>query len=96
MHRFRFAWDGRKEAENRRKHGVSFRRAQKAFLDPCRVVAPDLDHSEAEPRFFCIGRAGEGILTVRFTVRGEIIRLIGAGYWRKGKRVYEEANQIHR
>ncbi len=33
-----------------------------------------------------------GILTVRFTYRGETIRILGAGYWRKGKRIYEEKN----
>jgi hypothetical protein len=30
------------------------------------------------------------ILTVRFTMRLEQIRIIGAGYWRKGKKVYYE------
>lgn len=90
-----FEWDARKEANNIRKHGVSFYAAQEAFLDPCRVLAADLDHSGLEERFFCIGRAGGGILTVRFTMRGVAIRIIGAGYWRRGKRVYEEANHLH-
>ena len=34
-------------------------------------------------------------MTVRFTYRASTIRIIGAGYWRKGKRVYERENQIH-
>jgi hypothetical protein len=25
-----------------------------------------------------------------------VIRIFGAGYWRKGKRIYERENQIHR
>lgn len=29
---------------------------------------------------------------LRFTYRGETIRIIGAGYWRKGKKIYEEKN----
>jgi hypothetical protein len=33
---------------------------------------------------------------VRFTYRSDVIRIIGAGYWRKGKRIYEQENQIHR
>lgn len=37
-----------------------------------------------------------GILTVRFTYRGSVIRIFGAGYWRKGKAIYEHENQIHR
>ena len=41
------------------------------------------------------GFDGRGLLTVRYTVRSGVIRVIGAGYWRKGKKLYEEANQIH-
>ena len=42
--------------------------------------------------FSALAGAGGGILTVRFTYRGETIRIIGAGYWRKGKKIYEEKN----
>jgi len=90
-----FDWDDRKAAENKRKHGVTFTEAQEAFLDPKRVVARDLKHSQSEPRYFCIGRVGEGIMTVRFTYRAHTIRIIGAGYWRQGRKVYEKENQIH-
>lgn len=90
-----FEWDSDKDAENRRKHGVSFTLAQQAFLDPKRVIARDLAHSESEQRFYCFGSIDEGILTVRFTYRNAVIRIIGAGYWRKGKRIYEQENQVH-
>ncbi len=91
-----FEWDERKNTANKRKHGVSFYEAQFAFLDANRVVAKDLDHSEDEQRFYCFGknRGGTGILTVRFTYRAGRIRIIGAGYWRKGKKLYEQANSI--
>ena len=95
MARVRFEWDDRKAAENERKHGISFAMAQRAFLDPQRVIARDLKHSEDEKRYYCIGRVGEGVVTVRFTFRGRIIRIIGAGYWRQGKKLYEKQNQIH-
>ncbi len=95
MARVTFEWDERKAAENERKHGVSFALAQQAFLDPKRVIARDLKHSEAEKRHYCIGRVGEGVVTVRFTFRGRTIRIIGAGYWRQGRKLYEEQNQIH-
>ncbi len=75
-----FEWDVRKEEQNCRKHGVNFALAQEAFFDPRRVVARDRKHSGAEERFYCIGRAGGGVLTVRFTMRGDTIRIIGAGY----------------
>ena len=91
-----FEWDLDKDAENQQKPGVSFSLAQEAFLDPKRVIARDLAHSESEERFYCFGSVGGGILTVRFTYRKYVIRIIGAGYWRKGKRVYGQENQIHR
>lgn len=91
-----FEWDFDKDAENQRKHGVSFCLAQEAFLDPDRVIARDLVHSKSEERFCCFGLVGGGVLTVRFTYRKDVIRIIGAGYWRKGKRIYEQENQIQR
>lgn len=89
-----FEWDLDKDVENQKKHGVSFGLAQEAFLDPRRVIARDLVHSQSEERFYCFGSVGEGVLTVRFTYRNNVIRIIGAGYWRKGKRIYEQENQI--
>jgi len=75
---------------NRAKHGVSFSVAQHVFFDPRRVIAEDLSHSMAEPRYFCFGEVGGGIMPVRFTWRGGRIRIFGAGYWRKGKTIYEQ------
>lgn len=77
------------------KHGVDFSQSQKAFLDPLRVITIDERHSVAEPRWFCVGFDGKGILTVRFVLRGDVIRIIGAGYWRKGKKIYEKKNSLH-
>ena len=65
-----------------------------AFLDPHRIIAQDINHSSEEDRFYCIGRVGDGIMTVRFTHRGNVIRIYGAGYWRKGRKIYEEQNKI--
>ena len=90
-----FEWDERKNAANRRKHGVSFQEAQEAFLDPRRLLARDLSHGGTEERLYCIGRVAYGVLTVRFTMRGERIRIIGAGYWRKGRKAYAQAKQVH-
>jgi hypothetical protein len=42
-----------------------------------------------------MGEVGGGILTVRFTHRHNVIRIIGAGYWRKGKSIYEKENRLH-
>ena len=92
----RFEWNQKKDLENQRKHGVSFYEAQYAFADPHRVIAQDLSHSEKEKRFFCFGKVGGGVLTVRFTYRGGVIRIFGAGYWRKGKAIYERENKVPR
>ena len=89
-----FEWDSKKDYENKIKYGVSFRLAQYAFSDSYRVIAQDLDHSHQESRFYCFGKVAKGILTVRFTYRKDIIRIIGAGYWRKGRRVYETQNKV--
>ena len=96
MTKARFEWDAAKDRENRLKHGVSFTMAQFAFADPRRVIALDTSHSTNEERYFCFGEMGGGILTVRFTYRSNVIRIFGAGYWRKGKRIYERENQVHR
>jgi uncharacterized DUF497 family protein len=87
---FTFEWDELKNVENQQKHHVSFEEAQWAFTDPQRVIIEDLAHSDREQRYFCLGKVADGILTVRFTYRENIIRIFGAGYWRKGKRRYEE------
>ena len=88
-----FEWDSQKNELNHAKHGVSFYQAQSAFLDPKRVIAEDVEHSHNEKRYYCFGKVGEGIMTVRFTYRTNQIRIIGAGYWRKGKTIYERENE---
>jgi uncharacterized DUF497 family protein len=96
MAKARFEWDPDKDQENQEKHGVAFAMAQLAFADSRRVIAEDLSHSSTEKRYYCFGEVGSGILTVRFTYRREVIRIYGAGYWRKGKRIYERENSVHR
>jgi uncharacterized DUF497 family protein len=87
--------NSKKDQENQRKHGVAFAKAQFAFADPRRVIAEDLSHSSSETRYYCFGRVEGGVLTVRFTYRDDIVRIFGAGYWRRGKAIYERENQIH-
>jgi len=95
MHSDNFEWDDEKDALNIAKHGVSFDVATLAFFDPKRLVARDLQHSGTEERFFCWGLVKDSVMTVRFTWRGEAIRIFGAGYWRKGKVAYERENPLH-
>jgi len=90
-----FEWDENKDKINQKKHGVSFAFAQLAFLDNKRIILEDLEHSVDEKRYYCLGKISDGILTVRFTYRSNKIRIFGAGYWRKGKKIYEKENKIH-
>lgn len=90
MSKEHFDWNQKKDLANQEKHGVSFSEAQHAFADPHKVIAEDLSHSHEEKRYFCFGRVGGGVMTVRFTYRSGVIRIFGAGYWRKGKKAYEQ------
>ena len=94
-YRMQFEWSEEKHKSNQEKHGVSFYDDQYVFADPNRIVAKDLKHSQHEKRYYCFGKVHDEIITVRFTYRGDKIRIFGAGYWRKGKKAYEQKNKIH-
>ena len=89
-----YIWDPEKEYININKHGIDFRTAEEVFKDPKRRIFADSKHSKNEFRLFCVGKVREKVITVRFTYRGDKIRIIGAGYWRKGVRIYEEKEII--
>lgn len=86
----RFVWDAEKEQLNVEKHGIDFQEASRVFMDPRRRIYVDSRHSLKEPRYFCIGKVGARILTVRFVYRHEKIRIFGAGSWRKGRSYYDQ------
>ncbi len=88
-----FEWDKKKNIENFLKHKFTFEYAKNVFFDPDRIIIEDIEHSEDEDRFYCIGKIDEDILTVRFTYRGNKIRIIGAGNWRKERKLYEKENK---
>jgi len=74
-----FERDSRKAESNQRKHKVSFDEAQSVFGDPYELMIPDPDHSGDEERSISIGESNAGrILTVVYTQRENIIRLISA------------------
>jgi uncharacterized protein len=59
---FQFEWDEAKASSNARKHGVSFERAATVFYDPRILTIPDVEHSNAEDRWFSLGMASDGVL----------------------------------
>ena len=81
MKDLRFEWDPKKNATNRRKHGVSFEDAQTAFADEFGLIIDDPDHSEDEARFVLLGiSASLRLLVVCHCYRasGDVIRIISA------------------
>lgn len=89
-----FEWDEQKNVENILKHKISFFEAQNTFLDPHRIIYKDVDHSTPkETRYYCLGKIGMKVCTVRFTYRHKKIRIFGAGYWRKERSIYEKTHQ---
>jgi uncharacterized DUF497 family protein len=59
---FQFEWDEVKANANLRKHGVSFDLASTIFNDGRLLAVADLEHSEAEERWFSVGSASNGVL----------------------------------
>jgi len=59
---FQFEWDDAKAEANARKHGVTFELASTVFFDPNLLTVADLEHSEAEERWFSVGLATNGVL----------------------------------
>lgn len=81
MKDLRFEWDPKKNATNRRKHGISFEEAQTAFSDDFGVIIDDPEHSEDEARFVLLGiSASLHLLVVCHCYRasGDVIRIISA------------------
>ena len=59
-----FEWDPAKDEANRRKHGVSFREALSAFMDPLSITVPDPDHPLRRRDSFLLGENRKGQLLV--------------------------------
>ena len=86
-----FEWDADKESENVRKHGFTFAEAVEAFLDPFGFALRDDKHSGTESRHYWVGKLQSGVVvTVRYTRRGDRVRIFGCANWRNFRRLYDE------
>ena len=47
-----FEWDEKKNAINKKKHGISFEMAVRVFLDEKRVEKLDIEHSTLEEEYY--------------------------------------------
>jgi hypothetical protein len=81
MNEMRFAWDGAKAEENRRKHGISFEEAATIFADENARMKHDPDHSQEEDRFLLLGFSAKLRLLIvchAYRENDEVIRIISA------------------
>lgn len=87
----KFERDEEKNLANIEKHGVLVEEAMRAFPDPKRKIRLNKKHAANELRYYCLGKVAGRVLTVRFLIRDGRIGIIGAGYWREGRRIYEKS-----
>lgn len=71
-----FEWDTAKADSNLAKHGVDFPAAVDVFEDPRLLVI--VDERYEEPRYRCIGAVNGVVLSVAYTMRGDVCRVISA------------------
>ena len=88
----RFEWDRRKDAANKRKHGVSFEEAQSVFYDDRAVLIDDPD--EDEERFVLLGlslKLRTLVVCHCYREQKDVIRIISARRAKKEERAdYEK------
>ena len=87
-----FEWDEKKNASNKKKHGVSFDEAKSVFTDQFARLISDPDHSEDEDRFILLGTSIHSrLLVVCHCIRvNDSIRIISARKADKQEReIYE-------
>jgi uncharacterized DUF497 family protein len=87
-----FDWDTGNRTKSSDKHAVSCDEAEQVFLNAPLKVLADPVHSKAEPRLHAFGKTDAGRhLTVAFTVRRNLIRVISARpMHRKERKSYDK------
>lgn len=87
-----FEWDTGNADKNWERHSVTKGESEQIFFNRPVLVAQSPAHSHAESRYAALGHTGEGrLLTVVFTIRGNLIRVISArDMSRRERRHYEQ------
>ena len=88
-----FEWDAANVDKNWERHQVSPGECEQVFFQRPIRIAPDREHSRNEPRYAALGQTAAGrLLTIVFTIRGTLIRVISArAMSRRARRVYGQA-----
>ncbi len=87
-----FQWDEGNADKNRITHNVENWEGEQIFFNAPLLILGDLKHSTTEEKWAAFGRTDAGrLLTVVFSKRGNLIRIISARDMnRKERRFYEE------
>jgi len=89
-----FQWDKGNIDKNLDKHGVENWECEQIFFNEPLIVLNDPKHSQAEKRWAIFGKTDAGRrLTVIFTKRGDLIRVISARDMNRKERYYYEKNR---
>jgi len=78
MQENKFEWDENKNKSNLDKHGIDFGQATEVFKDDNKIETPDNRKDYGEERFKIIGKAIDLIISVIYTMRDTVIRIISA------------------
>ncbi len=88
-----FDWDEGSVLKNWVKHRVTAAECEQIFFNRPLVVAEDVEHSQAERRFYALGQTDAARLSVVvFTFRRNLIRAISARAMTKKERKEYEAS----
>ena len=83
-----FDWDQGNLEKNWKKHKVHFKEAEEIFFNKPLKIFPDKKHSTKEKRFLALGFTNSRRrLTIIFTIRENIIRIISVRDQSKKERI---------
>lgn len=88
----KFEWDNNKNRSNQKKHGISFEDVSDIFNDNDRIQYQET--RDGEKRYKIIGKAFEAIITVIYTMRDLIVRIISARRSNKDERKAYLTNKL--
>ena len=91
-----FQWDAGNSQKNWLAHDVTGAETEQVFFSRPILLMPDVRHSQAETRYYALGRTSAGRrLTVVFTVRDSLLRPIMARVMsRQERRLYAEEENV--
>lgn len=72
-----FDWDAGNIGKNEKKHGVTWKECEEAFLQKV-YINDDIKHSKYEKRYYILTESKERKLFISFTLRDNKIRVISA------------------